>query len=147
MKLAFDSVISPLVVTTITSSGRNAAEMATAANANADIMKFATDGFTNAAMAKVGTSALEPRQLGYLVEGDVIVPHKDELLHVALSQARAMADAGWRPPARATFPYGKDPLDSNIRLAPTFATQQAVKDAVAAFAVCVRLASARQQLQ
>jgi 3-hydroxyacyl-CoA dehydrogenase len=83
---------------------RRAAEMARAGGADARILKFLTAGFTNAAMAKVGTSALESRQLGYLVEGDVIVPHKDELLHVALSQARAMADAGWRPPARAAFP-------------------------------------------
>ena len=78
--------------------------MAAAGNANADILKFLTDGFTNAAMAKVGTSAIESRKLGYLVEGDVIVPHKDELLHVALAQARALADSGWRPPARARFP-------------------------------------------
>ncbi len=83
---------------------RRAAEMATAANANADILKFASDGFTNAAMAKVGTSALESRKLGYLVEGDIVVPHKDELLFVALTQARAMADSGYRPPARALFP-------------------------------------------
>ncbi len=88
---------------------RRAAEMARAGGADARILKFLTAGFTNAAMAKVGTSALESRQLGYLVEGDLIVPHKDELLHVALSQARAMADAGWRPPARATFPVaGRD---------------------------------------
>ena len=83
---------------------RRAAEMAAAGNANADILKFLTDGFTNVAMAKVGTSAIESRKLGYLVDGDVIVPHKDELLHVALTQARAMADSGWRPPARAVFP-------------------------------------------
>jgi DNA-binding transcriptional MocR family regulator len=50
-------------------------------------------------------------------------------------------------PAGATFPYGRDPQDSNIRLAPTFATPQAVTDAVAAFVVCVRLASVRRQLQ
>ena len=83
---------------------RRAAEMAAAGNANADILKFATDGFTNAAMAKVGTSAIESRKLGYLVEGDVIVPHKDELLFVALTQARAMFDSGWRPPTKAPFP-------------------------------------------
>ncbi|MBK6471298.1 MAG: 3-hydroxyacyl-CoA dehydrogenase/enoyl-CoA hydratase family protein [Betaproteobacteria bacterium] len=83
---------------------RRAAEMATAANANADILKFASDGFTNAAMAKVGTSALESRKLGYLVEGDIVVPHKDELLFVALTQARAMADSGYRPPPKALFP-------------------------------------------
>jgi 3-hydroxyacyl-CoA dehydrogenase len=83
---------------------RRAAEMATAANANADILKFATEGFTNAAMAKVSTSALEARKMGYLVEGDIVVPHKDELLYVAMTQAKAMADSGWRPPATALFP-------------------------------------------
>ncbi len=83
---------------------RRAAEMANAGNANADIQKFLVDGFTNAAMAKVGTSALESRKLGYLLWGDVIVPHKDELLHVALAQVQAMAASGWRPPTKALFP-------------------------------------------
>ena len=55
-------------------------------------------------MAKVGTSALESKKLGYLIEGDIVVPHKDELLFVALTQAKAMFDSGYRPPARAMFP-------------------------------------------
>jgi 3-hydroxyacyl-CoA dehydrogenase len=88
----------------LTYIARRAAEMAAAGNANADIQKFLIDGFTNAAMAKVGTSAIESRKLGYLIDGDVIVPHKDELLFVATTQARAMADSGWRPPQRAPFP-------------------------------------------
>jgi len=83
---------------------RRAAEMAAAGNANVDIMKFATDGFTNAAMAKVGTSAIESRKLGYLLEGDIIVPHKDELLFVAMTQAKAMYESGYRPPTRSVFP-------------------------------------------
>ena len=85
-------------------AARRAAEMAGAANANADIMKFATDAFTNAAMAKVGTSAIESRKLGYLQDGDIVVPHKDELLFVALTQAKAMFDSGYRAPPRAMFP-------------------------------------------
>ncbi len=88
----------------LTYIARRAAEMASAANANADILKFATDGFTNAAMAKVGTSALEARKLGYLLWSDVIVPHKDELLFVASTQTKAMYDSGYRPPTRAMFP-------------------------------------------
>ncbi len=88
----------------LTYISRRAAEMAGAANANADILKFATDGFTNAAMAKVGTSAIESRKLGYLLWNDVIVPNKDELLFVALTQARAMFDSGYRPPTKALFP-------------------------------------------
>ncbi len=92
----------------LTYIARRAAEMAAAGNsinpANADILKFAIDGFTNAAMARVGTSAIESRKLGYLLWSDVIVPHKDELLFVAITQAKAMFDSGYRAPAKALFP-------------------------------------------
>ncbi|MFO1327100.1 MAG: 3-hydroxyacyl-CoA dehydrogenase/enoyl-CoA hydratase family protein [Rubrivivax sp.] len=88
----------------LTYIARRASEMAAAGNANADLLRFLTDGFTNAAMAKVGTSAIESRKLGYLLDGDIVVPHKDELLYVAVTQARAMAQSGWRAPARAPFP-------------------------------------------
>jgi 3-hydroxyacyl-CoA dehydrogenase len=83
---------------------RRAAEMANAANAGADILKFVTDGFTSAAMAKVATSALEARASGWLLWDDVVVPHKDELLFVATAQAKAMAASGYRPPHKALFP-------------------------------------------
>ncbi len=86
---------------------RRAAEAAAAASvanwAIADIMKFATDGFTSAAMAKVGTSAIESQKLGYLQASDIIVPNKDELLFVAMTQAKAMFDSGYRPPTKAVF--------------------------------------------
>ena len=35
---------------------------------------------------------------------DIIVPHKDELLYVAIAQAKAMFDSGYRAPARAMIP-------------------------------------------
>ncbi len=88
----------------LTYIARRAAEMAGAANAITDVLAFLRDGFTNAAMAKVGTSAIESRRFGYLLWSDVIVPHKDELLHVASAQAKAMHDSGYRPPARTPFP-------------------------------------------
>ena len=88
----------------LTYLARRAAEMANAASANADILKFLTDGFTSAATAKVGTSAIESRKMGYLLWSDVIVPNKDELLHVASQQVKAMAESGWRAPAKAPFP-------------------------------------------
>ena len=88
----------------LTYIARRAAEMAAAGNANADVFKFLADGFTNAAMAKVGTSAIESRKLGYLLWSDVVVPHKDELLHVAITQAKALLHSGYRAPARARFP-------------------------------------------
>jgi len=82
---------------------RRAAEQAAAAPGS-DLLAFLREGYLAAAMAKVGTSALESRQLGYLLDTDVIVAHKDELLHVALGQVRALADAGWRPPLKTLFP-------------------------------------------
>ena len=87
----------------LTYIARRAAEHA-AVSTNKDLLPFLTEPFTAAAMAKVGTSALESRQLGYLLDNDTIVPHKDELLHVALTQARAMFQSGYRPPLRRSFP-------------------------------------------
>lgn len=49
-------------------------------------------------------------------------------------------------PAGATFPYGKDPQDCNIRLAPSFPSQGDVRATAEAFTLCVKLASVQQQL-
>ncbi|MEO8151674.1 MAG: 3-hydroxyacyl-CoA dehydrogenase/enoyl-CoA hydratase family protein [Rhizobacter sp.] len=88
----------------LTYVARRAAEMASAGNANADIMKFATEGFTAAATAKVGTGAIDSRRCGYLLWSDVVVPNKDELLYVAIQQARGMFESGYRAPAKSLFP-------------------------------------------
>jgi 3-hydroxyacyl-CoA dehydrogenase len=87
----------------LTYIARRAAENAQAST-NKDLLPFVTEGFTAAAMAKVGTSAIESRKLGYLLESDLIVAHKDELLFVALNEARSMAASGWRPPLKKSFP-------------------------------------------
>lgn len=87
----------------LTYIARRAAENA-AASTGKDLLPFLTEGFTAAAMAKVGTSALESKKLGYLLESDIVVPHKDEVLFVALNEAKAMAASGWRAPNRRLFP-------------------------------------------
>jgi 3-hydroxyacyl-CoA dehydrogenase len=86
----------------LTYIARRAAENQ-AKSTHKDILPFLTDGFTAAAMAKVGTSAIESRQLGYLLDSDIVVPNKDELLYVALREAKAMYDAGYRPPHKRQF--------------------------------------------
>ena len=86
----------------LTYIARRAAENA-AASTGKDIVPFLTEGFTAAAMAKVGTSALESRKLGYLLDSDVVVPHKDELLFVAINEARALFNSGYRAPHKRQF--------------------------------------------
>ena len=86
----------------LTYIARRAAENA-AASTGKDLLPFLTEGFTAAAMAKVGTSALESRKLGYLLESDVVVAHKDELLYVAINEAKAMFDSGYRAPHKRLF--------------------------------------------
>ena len=86
----------------LTYIARRAAENA-AASTGKDLLPFLTEGFTAAAMAKVGTSALESRKLGYVLESDVVVPHKDELLYVAINEAKAMFNSGYRAPHKRLF--------------------------------------------
>ena len=83
---------------------RRAAELASANGAGIDLFPFLREPFTSAATARVGTSAIESRKFGWLLDSDIIVPHKDELLHVATTQVQAMSASGWRPPLRARFP-------------------------------------------
>jgi 3-hydroxyacyl-CoA dehydrogenase len=87
----------------LTYIARRAAENM-ALSTSKDVLPFLTEGFTGAAMAKVGTSALESRKLGYLLESDVIVPHKDELLFVAINEAKALFTGGYRAPHKRLFP-------------------------------------------
>src|SRR5205807_1754577 len=69
----------------LTYIARRAAERQ-AQSTHKDLLPFLTEGFTAAAMAKVGTSAIESRQIGYLLDSDIVVPNKDELLYVAIRE-------------------------------------------------------------
>jgi aspartate/methionine/tyrosine aminotransferase len=50
-------------------------------------------------------------------------------------------------PAGATFPYGRDRRDSNIRIAPTYPSLDEIDRAMPVFVTAVSLAAARQRLQ
>ena len=49
-------------------------------------------------------------------------------------------------PAGATWPYGKDPNDSNIRIAPSFPSLADLQNAVDIFTLSVRISSAKKLL-
>jgi 3-hydroxyacyl-CoA dehydrogenase len=72
-----------------------------AVGSQVDALPVVRSYFQTVAMATVAKSALEARELGFLRPSDVVVMHPHEVLHVAIGQARALHDAGHRPPLPA----------------------------------------------
>ena len=83
---------------------KEAAVRAAADAKGTDLLQFLKNYFTNAATAAVSKSAIEAQKMGYLSANDVIVFNAYELLHVAKVEARALFDAGYRPPMKALIP-------------------------------------------
>ena len=75
---------------------------------------------------------------GYFVSFDSRPGLAKEIVRLAADIGVALTPAG------ATFPYGNDPDDTNIRLAPSFPSLEDVRATAEAFVVCVKLASVRQ---
>ncbi|MCC5885820.1 MAG: aminotransferase [Gammaproteobacteria bacterium] len=74
---------------------------------------------------------------GYFVSVDTLPGMAREVIRLA-------AEAGVKlTPAGSTYPYGRDPEDRNIRLAPTFPPLEDVRRAMEVFVNCVRLAGVR----
>ena len=67
---------------------------------------------------------------------------------LATTIIKMAADAGVKlTPAGATFPYGQDPENTNIRLAPTFPGLAELEIALDVFVTCVELASLNAELE
>lgn len=49
--------------------------------------------------------------------------------------------------AGATYPYGKDPRDRNIRIAPTFPPMEELEEAIQVLCLCLQIVSIKQLLQ
>jgi len=65
-----------------------------------DAFPFLRRYFEAVAMAQVGRSAEHAREIGYLRASDRIVMNRFELLAIAKAEARALAEAGYRPPLK-----------------------------------------------
>lgn len=79
-------------------------------------------------------SWLEPRG-GYFISFDSLPGCAKAIVAKAKEAGVVMTDAG------ATFPYGKDPQDSNIRIAPSYPTPEELKTATEIFVLSVKLVS------
>ncbi|AEG45275.1 aminotransferase class I/II-fold pyridoxal phosphate-dependent enzyme [Isoptericola variabilis] len=73
---------------------------------------------------------------GYFVSVDVVPGTASRVVELAKAAGIALTPAG------ATFPYGKDPLDRNIRLAPSMPPLDEVRVAMDGVATCILLAAA-----
>lgn len=66
---------------------------------------------------------------------------------LAAKIVRLAGDIGVKlTPAGATYPYGNDPKDENIRIAPTYPKTASLTQAVEVLITCIKLASVRQLL-
>ncbi len=88
----------------LTTLTRQAGEMAQFMQTPQEVIRYLKDPFARIMRSDITTSALEARQVGWMQQGDLIVAHPDELLFIALAQARALADSGYRPPLQLPFP-------------------------------------------
>jgi DNA-binding transcriptional MocR family regulator len=77
---------------------------------------------------------------GYFISLDVADGTATRVVALAKQAGIAMTGAG------AAFPYGRDPRDRNIRIAPTMPSPDAVAQAIEGLAVCVLLAALEQHL-
>jgi DNA-binding transcriptional MocR family regulator len=66
----------------------------------------------------------------------------DTMQGCAAAVIKKAADAGVKlTPAGSTYPYKNDPLDRNIRIAPSFPPLDDIQAAMELVAVCIRLVS------
>ncbi len=78
---------------------------------NADVLPIMQAVFEQIALAKVGTSAWEARELGFLSDSDIIVMNSDYRLATAKQRALQLVEIGARPPEKELiYAAGRDAL-------------------------------------
>ena len=77
---------------------------------------------------------------GYFISFESMEGCASRIVHLCKEAGITLTDAG------ATYPYGKDPKDSHIRIAPSFPTPEEMAHATDLFVLCVKLASVEKLL-
>lgn len=78
---------------------------------------------------------------GYFVSIDVLSGTAKRVVQLCKEAGVVLTGAG------ATYPYGKDPDDKNIRIAPTFPPNDELKTAMDVFCICTKLAACEKLLE
>ena len=78
---------------------------------------------------------------GYFISFDSLEGCAKEIVKKAKEAGVVMTNAG------ATYPYGNDPKDTNIRIAPSFPTAEELSKAADLFVLCVKLVSVDKILE
>lgn len=86
-------------------------------------------------IAPLGIAGYKRPVGGYFVSVDVMPGCAKRTLALCKEAGVTMTGAG------ATFPYGKDPQDSNIRIAPSLPPVAELEQAIAVFCTCLKLAA------
>ncbi len=84
-------------------------------------------------------SWIRPRG-GYFIAFDSLPGCAKAIIAKAKELGLIMTEAG------AAYPYGKDPEDTNIRIAPSFPTEEELRKAMEIFIVCVKLVTVEKLL-
>lgn len=77
---------------------------------------------------------------GYFISFDSLPGTAKEIVKMCKEGGVKLTGAG------ATFPYGKDPEDKNIRIAPSYAAVEDIRTAAKLFAICVKIVSIKKLL-
>ena len=111
---------------------------------HADIMRPKFDAVLETLDRELGGleigSWIAPRG-GYFISFDAMEGCAQSIVAKAKEAGLVMTGAG------ATFPYGKDPKDSNIRIAPSYPTPEELKTAAEIFVLSVKLVSIEKLLE
>ena len=94
----------------------------------------------NKEIAPLGIGKWVSPKGGYFVSFDAVEGCAKRIVSLAKEAGVVMTGAG------ATYPYGNDPKDSNIRIAPTFPTVDELRQAMEIFCGCVKRASVEKLL-
>ena len=78
---------------------------------------------------------------GYFVSIDVLSGTAKRVVQLCKEAGVVLTGAG------ATYPYGKDPDDKNIRIAPTFPPNDELRTAMDVFCICTKLAACEKLLE